>query len=227
MKIAFDENIPAQMVRVFRALGQEKRFKRDKFEFYSAVDYTPKPTDSDYSPKNDVPWLNRFAADNGKVVISGDVKMSEVPHELEALRRHGFVVFFFERKWMHWKFHQKIALLQFHWPEVSAKIKAAKAGEFWRIPNQFAEGKLRNVTPGAKEIEKTNPKVAGGKVQATRKRSGSKLDGSRVQPDRESGRKGGPRAPPDQRQAALELQGGGPKTPSPDPEIKHKGPDTQ
>jgi hypothetical protein len=32
-----------------------------------------------------VPWLKRFAADGGKVVISGDTKMKSVPHERLAL----------------------------------------------------------------------------------------------------------------------------------------------
>ena len=45
MKIAFDENVPVQMVRVFQALGQERQFRTLNLEIKSAVDYTPKPTD--------------------------------------------------------------------------------------------------------------------------------------------------------------------------------------
>jgi hypothetical protein len=82
VKIAFDENVSVHMVRVFKSLGQEKR---EGHEFVGAADYAPKPRDADYVRKSDVPWLTRFANDNGKVVISGNTKMMSVPHEMEAL----------------------------------------------------------------------------------------------------------------------------------------------
>lgn len=215
MKIAFDENVPAQMVRVFKNLGQEKRFKRDGFEIVSAADYAPKPADDDYVRKSDVPWLNRFAAAKGKVLITGDVRMTDKPHEMEALRQHGFVVFLFERKWTTWDFHRKSSLLLFHWPGIVIKLRTAKPGEFWCIPNHFKEG-LRDVTPGAKQIQKASSRIVGRKVQAGGKGRRRKLDGNGVQPDRPAGRKGRqpkPAAPTDQRQSALELIGGGPRPP--------------
>jgi hypothetical protein len=43
------------MVKVFKALNKENRFNR--LIIKSAADYTPLPTDSDYLPKNDVPWI--------------------------------------------------------------------------------------------------------------------------------------------------------------------------
>lgn len=203
------------MVRVFEVLGRERRFKRDGFEFVSAKDYAPKPTDSDYVRRSDVPWLARFAKDGGKVVVSGDVKMMDTPHEMEALRQHGFRVFLFERKWADWDFFQKVSLLMFHWPVIAKKIKSRslKAGQFWRIANHFrSEGGLYDVTPGAKKIQKTNSRAAARQIQTGGTGSGSKLDGARVLPARPARRR--KPEPVDQGQGALDLTGGGPRQPA-------------
>jgi len=146
LKIAFDENVPAQMVRVFRSLGGERRFRG--FEFVSAKDYAPKSSDPDYIKKSDVPWLERFAQDGGKVIISGNVRMMEVPLEMQALRQCGFLVFFFERKWNEWDFFQKCALVLFYWERIARKIKRGKTGKFWRVPNHFREDGDLSVCPG-------------------------------------------------------------------------------
>ena len=68
------------MVRAFQAFAKERQLPRvvGKFEIKAAADYTPRPGDYDYSPNNDVPWLKRFAADGGKVVISGNTEMKKV-----------------------------------------------------------------------------------------------------------------------------------------------------
>lgn len=158
MKIAFDENLPIQMVRVFQAFASEKQLKKltGDFDVTSAKEYTPKPGDADYTPKNDVPWLKRFAEDGGKIVISGDTKMRYVPHERKALIDHGFVVIFFEGQWSKWTFFPKCALLLHWWPVVAKKIKSARPG-FWTIPCNWKEnGRLRKLSmedPRALKLE--------------------------------------------------------------------------
>ena len=76
MKIAFDENVPIAMVRVFQTFASERQLRKlsGSFEIKSAADYTPRPGDPDYVPRSDVPWLKRFAADGGKVIISGNTE---------------------------------------------------------------------------------------------------------------------------------------------------------
>lgn len=208
MKIAFDEHVPVQMVRVFASLGAEKRFRG--FEFVSAKDYAPKPTDPDYIRKSDVPWLERFHEAGGRIVVSGNVRMMEEPLEMQALRQLGFTVFFFERKWNRWDFYQKSALVLFYWERISSKIKRAKPGKFWRIPNHFKEDdNLRDVSPGKKQIKRVGPHVPKKKSDVTEEeiRSTSKqetLSAPRM-------RKGKRRRPPDQNQTSLSLTGGGMK----------------
>ena len=91
MKIAFDENVPIAMVKVFQTFANERQLKRKigAFEITSATSFTPKPGEGDYLKKNDVPWIKRFAAAGGTVIISGDTEMRYVPHERLALIRAG------------------------------------------------------------------------------------------------------------------------------------------
>src|SRR5579862_2932795 len=151
------------MVRAFQSFASEKQLQRltGKFEIRSAKDYAPLPGEADYQKKNDVPWLKRFAADGGKVVISGDTAMKNVPHERMALIELGFVVIFFESQWSNWKFFRKCALLLHWWPEVARKIIKPKPG-FWHIPCTWAEnGKLRKVsTEDPKRLKFEKPKRA-------------------------------------------------------------------
>ena len=142
MKIAFDENVPLGLVRLFQIFASEKQLRKlsGDFEFKSAMDYTPRPGDHDYSKSaGDVPWLKRFAADGGRIVISGNTEMKRVPHERLALIDCGFIVVFFEPQWSNWKFFRKCALLLHWWPIIVPTIKRARQGSFWHIPCNWAE----------------------------------------------------------------------------------------
>jgi hypothetical protein len=90
LKIAFDEHIPQAIAEAFKALQGENAILR--CEIVSARDYAVPRAESD------VPWLQRFAADGGKVVISGDAKMRGKLHEQRALAAAGFVVIFLARR---------------------------------------------------------------------------------------------------------------------------------
>ena len=136
MKVAFDENVPIAMVRVFEALASQNQIQalvRD-LEVFSAKDFTPRPGDADYSPRNDAPWVRRFAASGGRVIISGNTRMQRVPHERLAMVHAGMVVLFFEAKWNNLRFFPKCAILLQWWPEVAKIVRDAEAPSFWRIP---------------------------------------------------------------------------------------------
>jgi len=101
LKIAFDENVPLGMVRVFQTFANERQLQKfiGGFVIQSAADFTPKPDDADYARRNDVPWIKRFSAAGGKVIISGNTEMKNVPHERLALIQEGMIVVFFEGRW--------------------------------------------------------------------------------------------------------------------------------
>jgi hypothetical protein len=149
LKVVFDQNVPIGVVKVLQAFANEKQFLRisGNFVIKSAQDYTPKPGEDDYRPKDDTPWLKRFADDGGKVVISGDVRMRYKPHERLALIEHQFLVVFFENQWSEWKFWRKSALLVHWWPVIAAKIRRYKKPSFFHVPcNWVEDGELRWVS---------------------------------------------------------------------------------
>jgi PIN like domain len=176
LKIAFDENVPIAMVKVFQTFANERQLKRKigAFEITSATQYTPKPTDDDYLKKNDVPWIKRFAAAGGRVIISGDTEMRHVPHERLALIQAGMLVFFFDGKWSQWDFFRKCSLLIHHWPAIANRIKRGKSPTFWHIPLSWHEkAKLRKVStddPKMLKLEhRATPKRPARRSPATKK----------------------------------------------------------
>ncbi len=139
------------MVRVFQTFASERQLKKltGNFDIESAKTYTPKPADSDYFPKNDVPWIKRFAQAGGRVIISGNTEMKSVPHERLALIECGMVVIFFESKWNEWGFFAKCSHLMHWWPVIAAKARTGEKGTFWHVPLNWSGqtgGKLRAVS---------------------------------------------------------------------------------
>jgi hypothetical protein len=149
LKVAFDENVPPAMVRVFQTFANERQLKKviGSIEVTSAKAYTPQRGDADYRRKSDEPWIKRFAADGGKVIISGDTNMRYVPHERLALIQAGMLVFFFDGKWSTWGFFHKCSLLIHHWPAIARRINRTHSAAFWQIPLSWSEkAKLRRTS---------------------------------------------------------------------------------
>lgn len=149
MKVAFDENMPAAMVRVIKGFAAEKALKHlsTGIVITQAMDYYPDKSDEDYKAKDDSPWIKRFANDGGKVVVSGDTNMRKKPHERLALVDAGLTMIFFHGHWSGWKFCQKSALLMHWWPTILALAKDPKPG-FWMVPLTYpkdGEAELKQV----------------------------------------------------------------------------------
>jgi hypothetical protein len=163
LKIAFDENVPAAMVRVFAILAKERQLKwlASGLKVESAKDYTPRRGDPDFKRRNDVPWIKRFADAGGRVIISGDAAMKNQPHERLALVEQGLVTIFFDRSWCNLQFFRKCSILLHWWPVVVATAKTAKKGTFWQIPATYGDGTtLRQVPNGDAQLEKIDRQLA-------------------------------------------------------------------
>jgi hypothetical protein len=124
------------MVKIFREFASDKQLLKlnANLVIESAKQYYPKPEDSDYLRRNDAPWIRRFGAAGGKVIISGNTRMKVVPHERLALLEEGMVVIFFDGNWNNWDFFKKSSLLIHWWPELVKQLKTAKPKSFWHIP---------------------------------------------------------------------------------------------
>jgi hypothetical protein len=124
------------MVKVFREFASDRQLLKlhANLIIESAKLYYPKPEDSDYLRRNDAPWIRRFSAAGGKVIISGNTRMKVVPHERLALVEEGMVVLFFDGIWNNWDFFKKSSLLLHWWPAIIRQLKTAKPKSFWHIP---------------------------------------------------------------------------------------------
>ena len=167
MKVAFDENIPIALVRVFKQFANERQFRflTAGLTIESAHDYTPVPGDADYQKNSDVPWVKRFAAAGGRVIITGDTEMKNAAHERLALIEAGMIVVFFEKQWSQWDFWQKCALLLFWWGRIAKRVKRARKGSFCKVPcNWQPKARLLPVSnKDAKKLKIERQLVAKGK----------------------------------------------------------------
>ena len=115
------------------------------------------------SARSDVPWVKRYAAAGGRIIISGDMSMASVPHERLALVDEGMVVVFFAPKWSNWQFCRKAALLLHWWPTILAHVRKAKPG-FFVVPCSWPEegAELREISTEDMKVVKIQKQIADG-----------------------------------------------------------------
>lgn len=160
IRVAFDENVPAVLAKVFIALAKESpiRGASKGIIWERAADYAPGRKKGER--RDDVPWLDKFAAAGGHAVISGDVNMRRRNHEKLALYHHGFVVVFFEAQWSNWNFFHRTGLMLHWWGDIISKIRTAAPGTFWVVPCSYPREapELRNMSLGLARLLKDAPK---------------------------------------------------------------------
>jgi hypothetical protein len=173
LRVAFDENIPSAMVRIFGILAKERQLQWlfGGLIIETAKDYTPKKGDPDYAKNNDVPWITRFAEAGGRVIISGNTDMKSQAHERLALVEQGMVTIFFEGQWSKWPFFRKCALLLHWWPAIVKTAKSSEPGTFWHVPCDWSEdGALRSVPNGDAKLIKLARQMAQREVKRAARR---------------------------------------------------------
>ncbi|WP_163005998.1 hypothetical protein [Methylobacterium brachiatum] len=141
MRVVFDEHVPSALVRVLQSFSNERQFRKltGGYTIERARDYAPKVDDPDYLKGSDVPWVRRYAAAGGQVIISGDTNMMSEPHERLALLEEKMIVCFFGSQWSGWKFYKKCALVINWWPTIVKTMTTADQGTFWRVPASWQE----------------------------------------------------------------------------------------
>lgn len=157
------------MVRVFQTFALERKARRlvSGITIDSALNYTPRPGDKDYQPKNDAPWVRRFAAAGGRAIICNDSRMMRIPHERLALVEAGLVVLFFESRWNQLGFTAKCSHLMFWWERIYQVVHKSQAPSFWRVPQTWdADGELYRVPHGDIAREKIERQIADGPKKA-------------------------------------------------------------
>ena len=150
MKIAFDENIPQLMVRVFQTLANDGHVLG--VEIFSARAYRP-----DYE-KGDDNWIKRFASSGGQIIISGDVHMRSRIHERAALAQAKVITYFFDGRWSKFGLFTKSAMLLQWWPFLAEHMKAAQPATCWEIPAVWNITELRDVSTDPAKISEEKKK---------------------------------------------------------------------
>jgi len=175
VKVAFDEHIPAALVRMFTGFAAERQFFRltGGLEIKSAKEYAPTKDDDDYIRKSDAPWIRRFSEDGGRIIISGDSKMMSRPLERLALVQEGMIVIFFGQPWHGWRFFKKSSLLLHWWPKIMPMVASAPSPSFWRIPPSWSDDAEFESLPTTdkKLIRIQRQKAAQSEIAARRKRA--------------------------------------------------------
>lgn len=128
------------MVRILKGFHLERglRYLSTGITIVQAQDYYPNKRDADYSARDDSPWIRRFAADGGRVVISGDARMMTKPHERLALLECELTTIFFASPWHGWKFCRKCALVMHWWPALLDIVRNPEPG-FFRVPKSWPD----------------------------------------------------------------------------------------
>ena len=120
MRFFVDNNIAPQLARGFNLFVQgEHEFVhlRDRF----AAD-TP-----------DVEWMKALAKEPDWVILSGDVAISKNPHEVEAWKQAGHVIFFLKSGWTNVSFWIQVEKLAHRFPKIEKLARRARRGQSFLV----------------------------------------------------------------------------------------------
>lgn len=81
----------------------------------------------------DVKWMRDLASEPGWVIISADVRIGKNPHEIEAWKQAGHVIFFLKAGWTNIPFWQQVQKLAKCFPEIIERAQRAKPGDSFQV----------------------------------------------------------------------------------------------
>jgi hypothetical protein len=85
--------------------------------------------------------MKELAAEPGWIILSADVRIGKNPHEIEAWKQAGHVIFFLKAGWTHITFWQQVEKLAKCFSEIEYHAKRAKPGDSFQIT---VNGKIEN-----------------------------------------------------------------------------------
>lgn len=130
LKVALDCDVSPRLKPVLQELYADRGF-----EFVNVTDFALASTEDEI-------WADAFKLFGGSIVISGDKKIAQKPHQALAFMQNGFASFFMSRKWSSMRGHLKVAHLAFWWPAIEKKIREGAEGRCFRVPCDERRGKL-------------------------------------------------------------------------------------
>jgi PIN domain-containing protein len=81
----------------------------------------------------DETWMTQLAREPDWIIISGDIRISKNPHEVEAWRSAGHTTFFLKPGWTNDQFWIQAYKFVKCFPDIIAAAQRAKRGTFFMI----------------------------------------------------------------------------------------------
>jgi len=81
----------------------------------------------------DETWMTQLASEPDWIIISGDIRISKNPHEVEAWRNAGHTTFFLKPGWTNDQFWIQAYKFVKCFPDIIAAAQRAKRGTFFMI----------------------------------------------------------------------------------------------
>ena len=82
----------------------------------------------------DVDWMTALAKEGSWVVITADYRISKNPHELQAWKEAGLIVFFLRKSWLSIGFWDQAWQLIKQWPRIPSVASGARPGQGFLVP---------------------------------------------------------------------------------------------
>jgi len=115
-----DNNIAPRLARGFN------EFVRGEHEFVHLRDRFQ-------ADAPDVKWMRDLAAESNWVILSGDVAIRKNPHEVEAWKQAGHVIFFLKPGWTNIPFWIQVEKLAQRFEEIEKLARRAKPGDSFMV----------------------------------------------------------------------------------------------
>lgn len=121
MKLLLDNNLPPALAHALSALCEPEN------EVVALRDKSPENVE-------DVDYFGALKSEGNWAVVSGDRKITRVPHERAAWRESGLTVFFLERGWSKLRYWDICWRLVRWWPTILVHAQTTEAGISYLVP---------------------------------------------------------------------------------------------
>jgi hypothetical protein len=81
----------------------------------------------------DETWMSELASEEDWIIISGDIRISRNPHEIEAWRAADHTTFFLKPGWTNYSFWVQAYKFVKCFPDIIAAAAHAKSGTFFLV----------------------------------------------------------------------------------------------
>ena len=119
MNIVFDNNLSPRLARALNDLDSENTVMPLRAIFDQNV--------------SDVDWMTGLSQSDNWIALTGDYRISRIPHEAAAWKESGLVIFFLRPSWQDLQFWEYASKLIKRWPQIVTQAKTATRGDGFEV----------------------------------------------------------------------------------------------